>query len=96
MHVPSFRNHPLRRVLSHSLDQVSWLPGYLLARLPMGLPHSGPVSIRARYSCGNSSLTAFPFSKEGLSRSMRSAHIVGSPYQVVNQQQGSLCRGIRP
>lgn len=31
-------NHPLPQVARCSLDQVSWLPSSLLARLPMGLP----------------------------------------------------------
>jgi hypothetical protein len=31
-------NHPLPQVVMRSLDQVSWLPRFLLTRLPMGSP----------------------------------------------------------
>jgi len=53
-------NRPLRRWTCGASDQVSWLPGSLLTRLPMVI-HSGCLSFRARYSCGNSGLAALPF-----------------------------------
>ena len=56
-------NRPLRRCAWYSPDQVSWLPGCLLTRLPM-VTHSGLSSFRARYSCGNSDRAVLPFSEE--------------------------------
>jgi hypothetical protein len=91
-HRPAARNRPLRRLLVHSLGQVSWLPGYLHARLPMRDPHSGLVSVRAWYSCGNSSLAAFPLSKEGLSRLKRTVPntIAGCSWlSIANRRSGA-------
>ena len=56
-------NRPLRRCAGYSPDQVSWLPGCLLTRLPMAV-HSGVSSFRARYSCGNSDRVVLPLSEE--------------------------------
>ena len=56
-------NRPLQRWTCSSPDQVSWLPGSLLTHLPM-VAHSGVLSFRARYSCGNSGPVALLFSEE--------------------------------
>ena len=56
-------NGPLQRWTLCSPAQVSWLPGSLFTRLPM-VTHSGWLSFRARYSCGNSGLAALPLSEE--------------------------------
>jgi hypothetical protein len=52
-------NRPLPQVVIGSLDQVSWLPSFLLARLPMGLPqwrreHSYSVQLREQRPNGTS------------------------------------------
>lgn len=52
-----------RTWINNTLEQVYWLPSNLLTRLPM-VSHSGLVSVRSRYSCGDSGLTALPLSKE--------------------------------
>ena len=58
MHIRTpFRNRPLRRLPSSSLEQVSWLPGSLLTRLPMGDPQwrrelSYPVQLREQQPYG--------------------------------------------
>ena len=72
-HLP--RNHPLRKLVYGSVEQVSWLPGCLLAYLPV-VTHSGLMSFRTRYSCGNSVLPALPLSTDN---SKKSAHHIGNP-----------------
>src|SRR5262249_32116389 len=48
--------------------------------------HSGLVSVRTRYSCGNSSRTAFPLSKERHTPSCMVEHHSSSPAGVVNRK----------